>query len=242
MVMMIKFKIEDAYKAFCKYNFKKKIEGSPIYGDKIDKWNNVLNCKDIRDLDEDDLSVFTGKVMTTFGDEYDLKKYLPRILELSWEYKNPYDIYIFYSKLKMATYSQWDSVEKDIIDQFKKDIIIKMLYDSSSLARVQFIDYLAATIEFTNNLDYLVNELKSLDHESKLLHLSELIVNQGENIFYKNRIRGFENVTNNIEVIKQSLSNPNLVKSLENSDVYKANNEETYLVINAIQVLNTILN
>ncbi len=64
-------------------------------------WTNGIKnySQNHEKLNEDDLSRFTGKAMTTWGNANDYKHFLPRIFELTAELKTPYEIWIAFDKL-----------------------------------------------------------------------------------------------------------------------------------------------
>ncbi len=107
MTDSLKLSIEKLYDTFAKYQGLSKLEGSPLYDD-LDSWNKQLRSKQLRELTDEDLSRFAGKVIMTWGDENDYRFYLPRILELTAELKTPYDIWTPYKQdLEDANWKTW---------------------------------------------------------------------------------------------------------------------------------------
>lgn len=108
--------IDEMYKVFSKYPFKSKIEGCPCCVKDSDK--STLHSKKLRELENEDLSYYAFKAMTTFGDLEDFKYYLPRIFELSAKRKLMVDTFVFLGKLEFRNWLSWDQEEKSIIEKF----------------------------------------------------------------------------------------------------------------------------
>ncbi len=70
MTDRLKISIEKLYDIFAKYQGLSKLEGSPLYDD-LEIWNKQIRSKKLRELTDEDLSLFAGKVILTWGDEND---------------------------------------------------------------------------------------------------------------------------------------------------------------------------
>lgn len=84
MTSRLKNSIKELYETFEIYHSGPKMKGSPLYHD-LEKWNDDLFSKPLNELNQDDLSRYTGKAMTTWGNANDYKHFLPRIFELTAE-------------------------------------------------------------------------------------------------------------------------------------------------------------
>ena len=80
MTERLKNSIEALYETFQRYLSNSNMNGSPVYGH-LNEWNKELFSKPLRELDEDDLSRFAAKAITTWGNTNDYKHFLPRIFE-----------------------------------------------------------------------------------------------------------------------------------------------------------------
>lgn len=109
---------ENLYKTFSKYPFKSTIEGCPCCVSDSDK--STLHSKQLRDLDDEDLSRYAFKAMTTWGDVSDYKHYLPRIFELTAQRKSIVDTFVILGKLDYANWKQWETEEQDSVNEFLK--------------------------------------------------------------------------------------------------------------------------
>ena len=76
----LKESIENLYSTFSIYPLNSKMEGCPCCVSDADK--EKIHSKQLRELEEEDLSRYVFKAMTTWGDTDDFKHYLPRIFEL----------------------------------------------------------------------------------------------------------------------------------------------------------------
>lgn len=116
MINEFEIAIEELYKIFSKYPFKSKIEGCPCCVSKSDI--ATLHSKRLRDLEDEDLSYYAFKAMTTFGDLEDFKHYLPRIFELTAKGKLMVDTFVILGKLEYGKWTSWKEDEIEIINKF----------------------------------------------------------------------------------------------------------------------------
>jgi len=110
--------IEKLYKTFSKYPFKSKIEGCPCCVSDSDKL--TLHSKQLRELEDDDLSRYAFKAMPTWGDANDYKHYLPRIFELTAHRKLIVDTFVTFQKLEDGNWKEWEESEQQVIVEFLK--------------------------------------------------------------------------------------------------------------------------
>ena len=109
--------IENLYVAFSSYKLRAPVEGCDCCVKKDDK--KRLAAKPLRQLQEDDLSRYAFKAMTTWGDEYDFKHFLPRILELlATGCSLTFGADILPNKLGYAEWRTWPDEEKNAIENF----------------------------------------------------------------------------------------------------------------------------
>lgn len=79
MTEKLKNSVEKLYETFEKYHSGPTMIGSPNYDD-LRTWNRLIFKKPLRELDEDDLSRFTGKAITTWGNANDYKHFFLEFL------------------------------------------------------------------------------------------------------------------------------------------------------------------
>jgi len=152
MTEKLKISIENLYKVFYKYPFKSQISGCPCCVSDSDKL--TLHSKQLRDLQEDDISRYAFKAMSTWGDVDDFKHYLPRIFELLSTTDFVVDTFVILGKLDYGNWTDWEQDEKNAI-----------------------LDFLYSWwIDFISTKDYfdieILNEINKLTHDlPKLLDL-----------------------------------------------------------------------
>ena len=128
--------IERLYSTFSKYPFKSTIEGCPCCVSDSDKF--TLHSKALRDLQDEDLSRYAFKAMTTWGDVNDYKHYLPRIFELTAKRTLFVDTFVTLGKLDYGKWNEWHLDEQNSIISFlnawwKYDINYASYFDSEVL-------------------------------------------------------------------------------------------------------------
>jgi hypothetical protein len=118
MTEEFKIAIEELYKVFERYPFKSTIEGCPCCVFDNDK--STLHSKQLRELEDEDISRYVFKAMTTWGDVNDFKHYLPRIFELAATRKLNVDTFVILGKLDYGNWKEWDFDEQNSIQKFLK--------------------------------------------------------------------------------------------------------------------------
>ena len=197
MTEKLKHNIENLYKVFAKYGATE-MTGSPLYEDLL-KWNKELLSKPLRELDEDDLSRFTGKAMTTWGSVNDYKHFLPRIFELTAELRTPYEIWIAFDKLTLAEWKNWPKEEQNVIHDYMIVLWENIVNDNSKKAEWEFKDYFSSIAHFYPNFTDLLKIWTESDSKAGIKHLSEFIVNEQTTLFDRKKISGFYDQKENAE-------------------------------------------
>lgn len=198
MTSRLKNSIKNLYDVFEKYHGNLNMSGSSNY-DNLDKWNKKLFSKSLRDLDEDDLSLYVGKAITTWGEKNDYKHFLPRILELTAEYRTPYEIWIAFDKLAISDWNNWLEDEQRAIQEFMIALWENILNDNSEKAEYEFQDYFSSLANFYPNFSELLDIWTGVKSKSGIKHFSEMLINEQVMIFDKKKISGFYDKTENIE-------------------------------------------
>jgi hypothetical protein len=214
MTDRLKISIEKLYDIFAKYQGLSKLEGSPLYDD-LETWNKQLRSKKLRELTDEDLSLFAGKVILTWGDENDYRFYLPRILELTAELKTPYDIWTLYSRLEDANWKTWNADELTAINDFTIELWNNLLTDNSEKAEWQFKDYFHSIAYFYPNFSEILKAWESNDSFASIKHLTNYIFEERQHLFDNNYIDSIEKNTKNIEQFKTWLTSDNILKKIE---------------------------
>jgi hypothetical protein len=110
--------IDQLYEAFDAYPLKERIECCPHC--QLDAAERRLHLRPLRRLTWTDLGVFSFKALTSFGDEDDLRHFLPRLLELYVldHAGAPYTLFMLFHKLDSATWTMWPADEVNAIRGF----------------------------------------------------------------------------------------------------------------------------
>ncbi len=116
MTKELKIAIQTLYETFSIYPLKSTMEGCPCCVSNTDK--EKIHSEQLRNLDEDDLSRYAFKAMTTWGDKNDFKHYLPRIFELLATTDFIVDTFVVLGKLEYGKWQEWEETEKTSITQF----------------------------------------------------------------------------------------------------------------------------
>lgn len=191
MTERLKNSIDQLYATFEKYRSNSNMEGSPVYGD-LEEWNTELFAKPLRELTEDDLSRFTGKAISTWGEVNDYKHFLPRIFELTAELRTPYEIWIAFDKLTLAEWTCWPENEQKVIHEFMIALWENILNDDSEKARWEFQDYFSSIAHFHPNFTELLDIWKKSESKAAIKHLSTLLVEEQTAIFDKKKLSNFK--------------------------------------------------
>lgn len=216
MTDRLKISIKKLYDLFAKYQGLSKLEGSPLYDD-LETWNKQLRSKKLRELTDEDLSLFAGKVILTWGDENDYRFFLPRILELTAELKTPYDIWTLYSRLEDANWKTWNADEQTVINDFTIELWNNLLTDNSEKAEWEFKDYFHSIAYFYPDFSEILKVWESNNSFASIKHLTNYIFEERQHLFDNNYIDSIEKNTKNIEQFKTWLTSDNILKKIENA-------------------------
>jgi hypothetical protein len=181
MTDKLKHSIENLYNVFAKYAAID-MTGSPLYDD-LSKWNKKILSKPLSELDEGDLSRFTGSAITTWGSAIDYKHFLPRIFELIAELKAPYEIWIAFDKLLLAEWNNWPENEQKAIYEFMIALWEGIINDNSKKAEWVFKDYFSSIAHFYPNFIDLLDIWSESESEGAIKHLSNFLVDEQTKIF-----------------------------------------------------------
>lgn len=224
MTDRLKISIEKLYVTFAKYQGLSKLEGSPLYDD-LDTWNKQLRSKNLRDLTEEDLSRFAGKVILTWGDQNDYRFFLPRILELTAKFKTPYDIWTLYSRLEDANWKTWDIEEQTSVNNFTLELWNNLLNDNSEKAEWEFKDYFHSIAYFYPDFSEILKVWETNNSFAAIKHLSNYVFEERQHLFDNNYIDSIVKNTKNIQQFKTWLTSDSILNKIEKAFYDKEKNE-----------------
>jgi hypothetical protein len=214
MTDRLKITIENLYDTFAKYQGLSKLEGSSLYDD-LDTWNKQLRSKKLRELTDEDLSRFAGKVILTWGDENDYRFYLPRILELTAELKTPYEIWTVYSRLEDANWRTWEIEEQNAINDFTLELWNNLLNDNSEKAEWEFKNYFHAMANFYPDFSQILKVWESNDSFASIKLLTNYIFEERQHLFDNNYIDSTEKNTKHIQQFRTWLTSDKIIEKIE---------------------------
>ena len=117
--------VENLYQIFAKYRLRPDIDACPHCVTESDK--ERLQKKKLRELTPRDLEKYIFKAVTTWGDEYDLKHFMPRILELLDELPSE----MIFIQLQSNHWETWPSQEKDAIIAYLESCMESLRHEHS---------------------------------------------------------------------------------------------------------------
>lgn len=116
MTPELKTAITNLYTTFSQYPFRPEIDGCPCCVTAQDQ--RKLSAKALNLMESEDISHYSFKAMTTWGDVKDFKYFLPRLLELIATTGLAYGHEVVLGKLEYAKWNDWEETEKDAIRAF----------------------------------------------------------------------------------------------------------------------------
>lgn len=171
MTEELKIAIEDLYATFSVYPLRSTMEGCPCCVSDSDK--EKIHSKTLRELDEDDLSRYTTKAMTTWGDENDYRHYLPRIFELLSTTGFIVDTFIVLGKLEYGNWKTWAEKEQVAIRQFLLAWWSDLISTKTYFDKEAFIEI----CKLTGNMDEIVKRWILTKYDNSFLNYVDLVYN-----------------------------------------------------------------
>ncbi|MCC2547471.1 hypothetical protein LJY25_13530 [Hymenobacter sp. BT175] len=184
--------IENLYEVFARYPGNANMDGSPIYDD-LAEWNAALFAKPLRELTDQDLTFFTGSVLLTWGGKDDLKHFLPRILELTAYYNEPYDFWLLFERLTDIDWLGGPELERAAIVEYARALWESLLQDESDKAEWSFMEYFSTLAHFFPDFTELLATWENAPGRGPVKHLAGFVFNENQNVFDKGFIKGFYN-------------------------------------------------
>lgn len=108
--------VERLYETFSTYPLVENMKGCPCCVSETDK--EELHIRPLRDLEENDLSRYTFKALTTWGNLEDFKYFLPRLFEICAKGGVNIDIGILLHKLEYGNFRMWPENERAAVEAF----------------------------------------------------------------------------------------------------------------------------
>ena len=197
MTTRLKNNISELYEIFRPYLANSNMDGT---FEDLNKKNELLFSKPLKELTQKELASFVGRSMTTWGDVDDYKHFLPRILDLTAQIKTPpYDIWIVFDKLIYAEWKKWPQNEQDVINQYMIELWRNLIEIECEISERDFRDYFSTIAHFYPNFTELLNIWNESESKSSIRHLSEFLVHEHTALFDRKKISGFYDQKENAE-------------------------------------------
>lgn len=187
MTEELKIAIENLYITFSTYPFNSTMDGCPCCVSDTDK--NKIHLKQLQDLNEDDLSHYAFKAITTWGDTNDFKHYLPRIFELLATTDFIVDIFIVLGKLEYGKWNDWPEAEKASIKQF-----LLAWWANVTKHKTYFDkDFFIEIYKKINNIEELLNCWSINFSDNSFLHFMDFVDScYGDLIYNPKQFKAFD--------------------------------------------------
>jgi len=191
MITRLNLAIEELYEVFGGYAPNRQMAASPLHDDMIDGWRKQLFGTPLRKLTSEQLTIFTGKAMTTWGDVPDFKHFLPRMLELAALHDAPYGFWIIIDKLEYGHWRTWLQSEQQALEEYLLALWINLLRDNSETAEAEFDMYLAAILTAYPGIEVLLEHCDLEQGGPAVKHLANHIYKEQRFIFDRDFKKGY---------------------------------------------------
>ncbi len=189
MTERLKIVIEDLYRTFSRYNATD-MTGSDLWKDQLPIWNKEILSKPLRELSQEDLVIYAGKAMTTWGSAKDYKHFLPRILELTAALNSPLGIDNVLGKLEMTDWNNWPPHERSLIHEYMVALWENIINDNSQSVENEFKEYMSFLFEHYPNVSHLLKIWETAESKASIKHLANYIVEYSQLLFRDKGIFG----------------------------------------------------
>lgn len=152
------------------------VEGCPCCVSDEDK--KKLSSKSLRFLEEEQLSRYASKTMTTWGTENDFKYFLPRIFELTATSDFIVDTFVILGKLEYANWKTWPPNEYHAVKNFLFEWAVSILHDGKGYLDNTDIEEIALRLE---EIDPLLDAWNTELDQPGFVNLIDAI--NGNNLF-----------------------------------------------------------
>ena len=149
-----------------------------------------LTAKPLRELTYDDLERYSRKAMTTWGSIQQFKHFLPRLLELTIEYRDDFlDLAVVFGKLSYADWKAWPYREQDAIDAFFDEYWQFQIAEPISGAFEDAIDtVLCAISNASPSVQRFLDSWIATRTDDSVRHLASFILNNDKTLIKKGQL------------------------------------------------------
>jgi hypothetical protein len=192
--------IESLYVVFSQYRLRERIDAcSHCHGSHDDR---LLRSKTLRELGVQELHHYTWDALTTWGDDYDFRHFLPRILEIYALDESLTDQFIepeiVLGKLEYARWSNWPPREQEAVRQYLTALWLSKInhdfpWEDFSVSSIEY--WLCAIGQAEDDLEPYLTAWEAASSPAAVGNLSHWIVSVHDELaekklcsaFWKNR-------------------------------------------------------
>ena len=117
---LLRAAIDDLYRTFSSYLLRERIDACGHCHDSED--DRLIRSKELRELGVEELHRYIGDAIDLWGDEYDLRHFLPRILELCALDERLTDEFVdapvLFAKFRLGNWGGWPIEEQEAVRRF----------------------------------------------------------------------------------------------------------------------------
>ncbi|MBD2766664.1 hypothetical protein IC235_02010 [Hymenobacter sp. BT664] len=208
--------IEQLYQMFAKYPLDPAMDGSPVYQKlMLDRWNQTLAAKPLRELSVEDLTTYHFKAMTTWGGVNDFKHFLPRLFELLSELPMDFDEWVTLDKLNYGNYKNWPDNEKTVIHRFLLAFWKKLLTEESADIDAGFAGYFSAIANVYSDFGQLLQIWLAADKQCSSYRLAAFVSGAQKKVLEKQVLPGYEDMPQQGKLFREWLRSPAVLNKLK---------------------------
>lgn len=214
MAERLKETLENLYNLFNLYNHPTNTNSNTV-DNSNSNWKVHLIEQPLNQLKNEHLSEYLSKAISNWGTAEDFKYFLPRILELTANYKAPYDVWMVFDKLELANWTSWVEEEKQAILDYLTQLFNHLLHDESETAQWSFFDYFVSIANLYPNFSELLQKWESAGTKASFKHLSTFVADQNHIIFIKGQIDEFKHPKVQTDLLKEWLLSSTLIQKVK---------------------------
>ncbi|GAL86123.1 hypothetical protein Hsw_1577 [Sporocytophaga myxococcoides] len=178
MTKELELSIERLYSTFSRYPFRSEIDGCPCCVSESDK--EKLHTKKLRSLEEEDLSRYAFKAITTWGDVEDFKHFLPRILELLSTTNFIVNTFVVLGKVNYGNWTSWPGDEQTAIKEF----LISWWTDSVKHKTYFDKEAFVEIYKLLGDIELLINKWVLSFEDNSFITYIDLVINYYKDLLY----------------------------------------------------------
>ena len=149
-----------------------------------------LAARPLRELSYEDLERYSRKAISTWGNVWHFKHFLPRLLELTIEHRDDFfDLAIVFGKLRYAQFDSWPQRERDAINRFFEEYWEYQLADPIIGAAEDSIDTVLCSLSNAlSTVQRFLDKWIATRTDNSKRKLAAFILNNGDTLLKNRRL------------------------------------------------------